>query len=159
MKLRIASIFDAPPERVWDEVRTTRLLRHVAAPLIVFDPVEPPVLPEIWPEGRHRVRMRALGILPIGRQWIVTSMPDPEEHARGVYRIRDEGSGDLVRVWDHRIVIRARPDGRTDYADEVEVHAGLLTPVVWLFAHVFYRYRQARWRRLIARGFRYPDDR
>lgn len=157
MKVHVASVFDAPAERIWEEVRTTRLLRHVAWPLIVFAPIDPPVLPETWPEGRHRVAMRAFGILPLGRQWIVTSMPRPDEHGRGVYRIRDQGSGDLISVWDHRIVIRARADGRTDYRDEVTVRAGLLTPFVWLFAHVFYRYRQRRWRRLVAARFHYPD--
>jgi hypothetical protein len=34
--------------------------------------------------------------------------------------------------------------------DRIELHAGLLTPAVWLFAFMFYRYRHRRWRRLIA---------
>ncbi|MCE3006461.1 MAG: hypothetical protein LW853_06485 [Rickettsiales bacterium] len=102
--------------------------------------------------------MRFLGLIPLGRQWIVTSTPQPEDHPRGVFRIRDKGVGDIAKVWDHLIVIEARPDGRTAYRDEVEVRAGVLTLGVWLFAQGFYRHRQARWRRLVRQGFRYPGQ-
>lgn len=34
------------------------------------------------------------------------------------------------------------------YTDEVEIRAGRLTPLVWLFGHLFFRYRQMRWRTL-----------
>jgi len=156
MKLVVRTVLDAPAARIWDEVRKPQLLQHIAAPLVVFDPIDPPTLPAEWREGRFHVGMRFLGLLPIGRQWIVTSTPQPEDHARGVYRIRDAGVGAITKTWDHLIVIAARADGRSDYADEIEVKAGVLTLGVWLFAHWFYRHRQARWRSLIARGFRYP---
>jgi hypothetical protein len=159
MRLSVRTVLGAPAARVWDEVRLPRLWLHVSAPLLAFDPIDPPELPETWIEGRYRVRMRLFGVLPIGHQWVVTSLPRPEDHERGVYRIRDEGSGDIVQVWDHRVVIRARDDGRTGYRDDVEVRAGLWTPLVWAFAHVFYRYRQARWRALARRSFRYPAGR
>jgi hypothetical protein len=37
----------------------------------------------------------------------------------------------------------------------ITVQAGLLTPFVWLFANLFYRYRyrQSRWRGLVASRF------
>jgi hypothetical protein len=38
--------------------------------------------------------------------------------------------------------------GRCRYSDEIEVRAGALPPLVWLYAQLFYRYRQRRWRRL-----------
>jgi hypothetical protein len=39
--------------------------------------------------------------------------------------------------------------------DTVEVRAGVLTPFIWLFAQLFYRHRQRRWRALVARRFAY----
>ncbi|WP_252258305.1 hypothetical protein [Erythrobacter aurantius] len=131
----------------------------MAAPLIAFDPIDPVTMPAHWGDGRYLVRMRFLGLIPIGRQQIATSTPQPEDQARGVFRLRDNATGDIAKVWDHFIVIEARTDGRTAYRDEVEVKAGVLTLGVWLFAHWFYRHRQARWRRLVRRGFRYPGDR
>jgi hypothetical protein len=59
----------------------------------------------------------------------------------------------LVPVWRHDIqVLPAAPD-RTLYCDEVVLRAGLLTPGVWLFAQLFHRWRQHRWRRLARTGF------
>lgn len=159
MKVVVTTILDAPVERIWAEVKTPRLLDHVAAPLITFDLIDPATMPAHWGDGRYLVSMQFLGLIPIGRQWIVTSTPQPEDQTRGVFRIRDNGIGDIAKVWDHLIVIEARTDGRTAYRDEVEVKAGVLTLGVWLFAHWFYRHRQARWRRLVRQGFRYPGDR
>ena len=159
MKVVVTTILDAPVERIWAEVKTPRLLNHVAAPLITFDLIDPATMPAHWGDGRYLVSMQFLGLIPIGRQWIVTSTPQPEDQARGVFRIRDNGIGDIAKVWDHLIVIEALTDGRTAYRDEVEVKAGFLTLGVWLFAHWFYRHRQARWRRLVRQGFRYPDNR
>lgn len=159
MKVIVKTVLDASAERIWAEVKTPRLLNYVAAPLILFDLIDPPTMPAHWGDGRYLVSMRFLGLIPIGRQWIVTSTLLPEDQARGVFRIRDNGIGDIAKVWDHLIVIEAQADGRTSYRDEVEVKAGVLTLGVWLFAHWFYRHRQARWRRLVGQGFRYPRDR
>lgn len=157
MKVVVNTVLDAPVERIWAELKTPRLLNYVAAPLIVFDLIDPPTMPAHWSDGRYLVSMRFLGLIPLGRQWIITSTPQPEEHARGVYRIRDYGIGDIAKTWDHLIVIEAQADGRTAYRDEVDVKAGVLTLGVWLFAQWFYRHRQARWRRLVRHSFRYPD--
>jgi hypothetical protein len=159
VKAVVTTILDAPVERIWAELKTPRVLKHVAAPLIAFDHIDPATMPALWGDGRYLVRMRFLGLIPIGRQMIVTSMPQPEDQARGVFRLRDNATGDIAKVWDHLIVIEARRDGRPAYRDEVEVKAGVLTLGVWLFAHWFYRHRQARWRRLVRQGFRYPGDR
>ena len=53
------------------------------------------------------------------------------------------------------IEVAPRADGRTDYRDTVEIHAGLGTLPAWLFAQLFYRHRQRRWRALAARDFDY----
>jgi hypothetical protein len=57
----------------------------------------------------------------------------------------------LVRRWDHAISIGEAPNGQTRYRDDIEVEAGLLTPIVWLFALCFYSHRQRRWRRVARR--------
>ena len=85
------------------------------------------------------------GFLPLGRQWIDISSV---ETADGSFRMRDNGRGDLVHRWDHWITILPHVDGNCSYADEVEVEAGLQTPLVWIFAWVFYAHRQRRWRKL-----------
>jgi hypothetical protein len=56
-----------------------------------------------------------------------------------------------VRHWDQHNRIRTTPDGRNLCSDEIEVTAGLLTPLIWAFAQWFYRHRQFRRRYLVLR--------
>ncbi|MGY1695442.1 MULTISPECIES: hypothetical protein [unclassified Geodermatophilus] len=141
-------------ERAGDEVMTSRLLRYVSWPLIVFDAVVPPELPATWKPGDHLVRMRLFGVVPLGRQTISISFPVA---APGQVLLRDDGSGQLLRRWDHLITIEpGSAPTRARYTDRIDVEAGRLTLVAWAWAHVLYRWRQHRWRRLAARGFRYP---
>lgn len=57
--------------------------------------------------------------------------------------------GGPVNTWNHLIRIEPDTDGRCRYLDQVEINAGILTAFIWGYAHVFYRYRQFRWKRLI----------
>jgi ligand-binding SRPBCC domain-containing protein len=148
MKVTLTTTLDAPIDRVWDALQTPALLQHVAAPLIRFTPLDGP-FEDRFKDGRKRVAMWFFGILPLGRQWIDVSRPVLGDGKR---RIRDNGAGDLVRRWDHWIAIED-VGGKTRYTDEVEIEAGVLTPFIWGFAAVFYRWRQHRWRRFVRRGF------
>ncbi len=156
MRVEITTALAAPPERIWQELRRTELLEHVAAPILRFEPIQPETLPETWEEGRYLVALRFLGVLPMGRQWIVTSF-HPDDTRAGHFALRDNGSGQLVSRWDHWIFLEPDGAGGTRYTDRVEVEAGLLTPFIWLFAQMFYRHRQSRWRALVARDFQYED--
>lgn len=137
---------------VW-QVQRPATLEFIARPLVVFTPVEPTSFPALWKEGRYLVDMKVFGALPFGRQYIgieKVNENDPRE-----YVIRDNGSGQLIRKWDHHILIRRTDDDTvTDYTDRIDIDAGPLTLFIWMFAHVFYRWRQHRWKRLIARSFR-----
>ena len=70
------------------------------------------------------------------------------------FAARDAGHSALIPVWDHLITIEPVAAGVL-YRDQVEVRARVLTPFIWLFAQVFYRHRQRRWRKLVASGFDY----
>lgn len=62
-----------------------------------------------------------------------------------------EESGGFIRQWNHSMKVEEAGDQSCVYHDRVELRAGFLTPIVWLIASVFYRYRQHRWRRLASR--------
>ncbi len=85
-------------------------------------------------------------MIPLGRHSIFCERIDPE-----LREIQTREREPLVRRWDHLVRVRPEGDGHTRYSDEIEIEAGLLTPIVWLFAEVFYRHRQRRWKRLIRR--------
>jgi hypothetical protein len=157
MRVEITTTLDIAPQRAWHEVQTAQLLMHIAAPLVTFEPIAPRVFPTVWQEQKYLVTMKVLGFIPFGKHTINISMPHradgPGQH---LYHLRDNGSGDLITTWDHLITIKGTADGKTHYTDRVDIRAGVLTPLVWLFASIFYRYRQHRWRRLVRTNFAYP---
>lgn len=146
--LHLQTYLDAPPDKVWAALNTPRLLRHVARPILTFQPINPKALPETWGEGAYSVRLWFFGVLPVGRQVIDVSYPPPKGDTRF---IRDNGHSALIRRWDH--VISVAPEGEgTRYTDEVAIDAGLLTLPAYWFAKWFYGHRQRRWRALVRRG-------
>lgn len=156
MRVVVSTELPAAPAQVWELLQSPQVMRHVSRPLTLFTPVNPPTWPERWAPGDHRFRIRVLAVLPIGEQTVSISVPLQDPDA-GRYQLRDNGSGELVRTWDHLITVEpvpAGPDaaepelGRSRYTDQVDVDAGLLTVPVWMWAHVLYRWRQRRWRRL-----------
>jgi hypothetical protein len=55
----------------------------------------------------------------------------------------------VLRRWDHDVVVERLDDDRSRYTDPVLVDAGPVTMPVAMFAWLFYRYRQRRWRKLV----------
>jgi hypothetical protein len=144
-------------ERCFAEVQTPRLMQHIASPLIRFSPIEPKSLPERWEEKEYLVSVHLFGLLPMGRQWVNISGRDRSSDVGRFYvELRDNGHGAFMSKWDHLITIQASGQG-CSYTDRVEVKAGALTPLVWLFAWFFYRHRQRRWQRLVENAFAYDQ--
>ena len=143
----LSTRINLPAETVWKEVWTVRLLMHIAWPLVRFVPVGIESLDAFEPGGRYLVKLRLLGVLPIGTQWIATSIHEPE-NGGWPKRLRDDGHSAIIKKWDHWITIEPNSQSGTDYRDEVDMSAGLFTLPVWVFAQIFYRHRQRRWRNL-----------
>ena len=140
MMIKLSTTLSASLGEVWALVKRSDTLTFVAAPLVIFKPLEPQGFPRVWQVGLHRARLSLFGVLSLGAQVIDISYPSP--HA-----LRDNGRGSLAQTWDHLITLEALGHSETRYTDTVNVKAGLLTAFIWAFAHVFYRYRQWRWQR------------
>jgi len=150
MIVDVSTFLPVEPSKVEAHLRTSRLLIHVASPLVKFIPLGDTRLPETWKEGTYWVSLRLLGFIPFGKQAVVISYPE----SQGGFSLRDNGHSMLVKKWDHRITIVPSGTG-TLYRDHVVIEAGALTVCIWAFAQLFYRYRQRRWRQLVASGFNY----
>ena len=154
LRVEVTTILPCTLVEASEQVRRPRLMEHVSWPLTVFAPLKPPALPAVWEPGEYLVRMWSFGVVPLGTQTISISFPPGP--AGGGTRLRDNGSGQLLRRWDHLITMEATEDGlRTRYTDRVDIDAGWATPLVWAWANVLYRWRQYRWHGLVARAFRY----
>ena len=155
MQVDLATQLPCTLAEVIAQVRTPRLLRQVASPLLSFSPLDPAEFPDTWSEGTYWVKLKLFGVLPIGRQAIVTTYPQTENAQ--AFMLRDNGYSPLINKWDHLITAQ-EVSGGTLYRDRVTIDAGILTPFVWLFARLFYAHRQRRWAVLAANGFNYGNS-
>ncbi len=151
--MEISTYLEATPETVREHVLRTSLLEYVARGMIRFKPVEPDTFPETWQPGRYRTMMYWKGFLPIGSQSIVI---EPQPVKGNVWSLRDRGHGALIKLWDHMVEVSPEGSG-SRYLDRITVDAGLLTPLIALFARRFYQHRQKRWRRLVSNEFDYSS--
>jgi hypothetical protein len=139
---RVSTDLDCSADLAWDAVKRPETLRYITRGVLGFRPLAE--LPQQFGEGMTvPVRLLFFGVIPAWRHEITIVRLDPER--RELYT---NERGGPVRNWNHLIRIEAAAPGRARYTDEIEIQAGPLTPLVWSYAQLFYRYRQRRWRRL-----------
>jgi len=121
-------------------------LRYITKGLLSFR-TESEQLPEHFAAGEtYRVRLLFFGRIPAW--WHEITIVQLNDIEREILTSEQGGS---VKEWNHRITVDERGPWRSHYTDEIEIGAGPLTPLVWAYAQLFYRYRQWRWRRLARR--------
>jgi hypothetical protein len=147
MKCFVQTVLNCPADRIWANVQTSSLLLDVIWPLVTLEPVGVEAFPERWTEGMPvRCRSYLFGVFYLGVRTLQFERIDQAGR-----EIQTREKDPIVRRWDHRIRVEAISGGRAHYSDEIEIDAGILTPVVWLFAAGFYRHRQRRWRAIARR--------
>jgi len=102
-------------------------------------------------ERPYQMYTKLFGMIPTGIHTMVFSYQSTENYLV----MCDNGYSRLCKKWDHKMTFEAKSDD-TLYRDYADIRAGLVTPLVWLFAQVFYRHRQRRWYKLSKLGFQYP---
>ena len=145
MKAKISTVIKTSEEKMWKELQKISSLMHVTSPLLKFKALDAYQLPDKWEIGKeHQLKLLLFGIIPLGRHFIKIIEIDPEEKL-----IVSAEHGFLTKTWNHFIKIDSKDDSNIIYTDEIEIKAGVFTLSIWLFAHIFYRYRQRRWKELL----------
>jgi hypothetical protein len=127
---------------VWEAVKQVDTLRYVTRGLLGFRSLGP--IPQaLAPGDVLRVRLVFFHVIPAWTHEIRILAADDEAQ-----RIETTEHGGAVRKWNHVITVEPAREDRTRYTDTIEIEAGPVTPIVWAYANLFYRYRQRRWRRL-----------
>lgn len=143
MIVTVQTTLDAPPDAVWAAVKTSSAFRYVTRGFMGYSGADR--FPAQWQEGATvHTRIWFFHIIPAPwmHQLRIERVDDPRRE------IRSREHGGFITTWDHLIRVEETAGGRTRYIDQIEIRAGMLTPLVGLFAHIFYRYRQARWHKL-----------
>ena len=147
MKAKISTVIKTNEDRMWRELQKTSSLMHVAAPMLMFKPQTNHALPESWSIGvEYKLKLFFFGLIPLGDHCINLVEFNHDEKT-----IVSNEYGRLTDVWNHVIKIKAIDEQTLEYTDEIEIKAGMLTFSIWLFAHLFYRHRQRRWKELLNR--------
>ena len=144
MPLRVSLQLSASADDVW-----ALLLRRDTFLYLIrgwLDVADTNTWPETFftPGATYKMRIRLFGWGPVFSHKVCVTRVDANAKV-----IETEESGGLVTAWNHRMQVDALSCNRSHYTDYVRLNAGLLTPVVWLFARWFYVARQRRWLRLV----------
>jgi len=147
MKVSISSNIDASAEEAWELAKQSNTLLYVTRGLMGFKSIESS-LPDEWQEGKtEKLRIMLFGIIPAWCHQITFKNISNKNKVMLTHE-----SGGVVNTWNHLISIKAADSFNCNYTDEVEIKAGMFTPLIWLYAHIFYRYRQLRWRFLVKKS-------
>ena len=142
MIARIETSLPTSAERAWQALIKRDTFLYITRGLLGFAGADK------WPDQFRQgdtieTRLLFFHLLPAWRHTLYVVGLD---EAKGELTSREAGGP--IRQWNHRITIERAAGDRCRYTDEIDIKAGLLTPLVWVYAHGFYRYRQRRWRRL-----------
>lgn len=158
MIANIETKFQCNYETVVQYVKRPITLDYIAFPILVFKNIDPKNYPKIWKNGTYQVKMMLFNFIPFGKQYIkIEELKDKDPNE---FIIRDNGTGDLIKKWDHWIIIK-KINGNSEvvqYIDRIDIDAGLITSFIWIFANIFYRWRQFRWKSLINNSFKQLED-
>lgn len=145
MIVRVSTRLACTEGDLWRNLLEPASLRFVAAPILRFAPVREGDLDGAWKvDVPYDMNLSLLSVVPLGRHTIRLVRIDEAANT-----IVSRESGALAQTWNHAISFHEVTPGAVCYTDEIEIRAGWLTPAVWLFAHLFYRHRQRRWKILL----------
>jgi hypothetical protein len=132
-----------PADSVWERLKQKSTFLYLTRGMVGYPGAEswPEVL--FLPGAIIPMQIRPFNVGPATKHEVRVVRVD-----EGICMVETEEHGGLVDVWRHRMTVEPISAGECRYSDRVEVRAGWLTPLVWAFASVFYRYRQRRWRQL-----------
>jgi ligand-binding SRPBCC domain-containing protein len=146
MRVTVKSILKCPVEKVWSEVQKPSVLQRITWPLAKITSAGPAPFPSAWKVGeKYQCKIALFALLPTGTRELVFEKIDHDRHF-----IQTRERDPIVKRWDHTMSF-AEGEGGTVYVDQIDLDASLLTPAVWLYAQLFYRYRHLRWHALARR--------
>jgi hypothetical protein len=137
-----STVLEASANAVWAAVKTPSAFRSVTRGLLTM-----PVLSsrhDDWREGETVVGWVFLfGCLPFSRHQLHIARIDESSRI-----LSSRECGGVITVWNHDIEVVSIDGVTCRYRDRIEIEAGLMTPLIALYAEWFYRLRQRRWRAL-----------
>ena len=154
MLARISTHLACTEARLWQKIMNPGSLQYVASPILTFIPAEVEGFDDTWQVERiYQLKLYFLRFIPLGRHSIQLVKIDTSTNT-----ILSRESNLLVPAWNHRIHFREVTPGVVSYTDEIEIKAGWMTLLIWLFAHLLCRHRQRRWKSLLRNDIAFQQN-
>ena len=146
MTANISSKLPCTESELWEKISNPLSLQYITSPVLKFVPENDDLFKTQWRiNTSYQLKLYLFGYVPLGRHSITLKVIDKNKNI-----IKSRENGVLAKVWNHTISFNEKEDGQVHYTDTIEIKAGVLTPFIWLFAHLFYRHRQKRWKQLLS---------
>ncbi len=146
MQVHVESTLGCSAEAAWRKVKSCETLAQVSRPIVTFRVAGGDGFPPEWSEGSTvRCRTYLFGCVPLGTRKFGIERVDEESR-----EIQTRECDPLIRRWDHLLRVTPEGDHECRYSDTIDIEAGVLTPLVWLFARLYFRHRHKRWREIAA---------
>lgn len=143
MNLSVSTILRIPSTVAWDTLLRKDTFLFITRGAMRYSGAQD------WPD-----RLMETGVEIETTAWPL-SIPPGNNHTFKIVNvdsekmlIQTEEYGGLIKGWNHTMTVVPITGTTCRYTDQVEIHAGIVTPVVWVLANLFYRFRQSRWRTL-----------
>ncbi|KZX12074.1 hypothetical protein [Methanobrevibacter curvatus] len=141
MILKIHSIFPAHINEIFKKLQEVKTLQYISSPYASFVSENPEN--KIWNVGKVKsFKLKIFGIISMGTHTIKVIKFSKNE-------ILTNECNKCVKVWNHKITLKKLNGSKTAYTDEIELKAGNYTPFVYLWAILFYKHRQKKWKNLL----------
>lgn len=138
MIVQISTKLEISAEKAWQTVKKSSTLAFITKGLLGFSQDN---FPTEWKESETvSTRLFLFNFIPAWKHEIHFGRIDDKQA-----ELYTNEKGGIISVWNHLIKIEAVNEQSCYYTDKIEIEAGILTPMIWCFAQVFYRYRQRRW--------------
>ncbi len=140
--VELTSIFPANRETVFHLLQGFDILKKITFPYITFKPLNNKEDFQ-WKEGEtFQFKAKVFGFIPFGIHSIkIVKFTDDI--------ISSNETNTYVKVWNHDIILREVGKNFTEYTDRVEIGAGIITDIVYLWSKSFYRHRQEKWIKIL----------
>ena len=145
LTIRVRSRLAAPADQIWQLLLSKKTFLFITEGMMTFTDSEDWPEPLFSSDTKIDTKVCLFGRGPASPHQVRILRVDEVKQ-----EIDTEESGGLVSVWNHRMRVDAVSREESLYTDHIELQAGLITPLVWPFAFLYYRYRHRRWRKLLA---------
>lgn len=135
MNLLFETTVEANAQSLWSMGKDVALLDKVSRPVISLKQLPPEET--TWRQGGiYNFRIKLFGIIP----WADHQVRMKRYCDRSLTFETDE-SGGPIKVWKHQHRLIPLEPNRAVCRDEIEIKAGVMSPLVWLMAQALYRKR------------------